>query len=238
TGAAGASATGGATGAAGASATGGATGAAGASATGGTTGAAGASATGGTTGAAGASATGGTTGAAGASATGGMTGAAGAQGNLGDSTACNTCVFNGNANGICGIISTSNGGNSPADTACDGLTGADKQTCLDLLFCLQGKACQAAIQAYPRTADFDESKIGFDNPLPCLCGSLDRNTCIGSNTAAWNGVCAQFFRNGSAGGDVTGNDTNNDVPEGLAVDSFTCQIDASCGTACGIGTGP
>ena len=215
----------------GAPATGGTTG------TGGAAGAAGAPATGGVTGTGGIAATGGVTGTGGIAATGGVTGTGGTMTNIGDSVACNTCVFNQTQAQNCFNTAPDGHGNSVADTGCDVLTGTEKTNCLALLFCIQGAACQAAI--HNATADFSETGLGFDNPLPCLCGTVGHDACIGSNSGplTGNGVCLQQFLTASDG-DVTGNFTNFNIAEGLAVNLTECDVDGACQSACGLGTNP
>jgi hypothetical protein len=226
--------TGGTTGAAGAPATGGVMGTGGVA---GTTGAAGAPATGGVMGTGGIVATGGVMGTGGIVATGGVMGTGGTTPPPGDSVACNTCVFNQTQAGTCFNTAPDNHGNSAADTGCDVLTGTEKTNCLALLFCIQGAACQNAIHS--ATADFSESVLGFDNPLPCLCGTVGHDACIGSNSGplTGGGVCLQQFI-AASDGDLTGNFTNFDVAEGLAVNVSECDVDGACQSACGLGTGP
>ena len=241
----GTSSTGGTTGTGGTPATGGATGTGGTPATGGTTGAAGAPATGGTTGTGGTPATGGTTGTGGAPATGGTTGTGGTAIIGNDTVACRTCELQGVQAQDCFNTSPTGQGTTVANFGCEGLPAAQVAACQTALYCLQGQACQAAIAS--ADASFKESALGFDSPLPCLCGTAfvtDANgtahdKCVVA-TSGFNGPCAAALAAADNGGTVTGNFTNNQVAEGVAVNLMSCDIDHPCTSAatCGVGTGP
>ena len=216
------------------------------SSTGGTTGAAGAPATGGVGGTAGANGTGGVagsigTGVAGPNGTGGVagsngTGVAGSNGSGGSASpsavvACVSCEFSGTGAGNCFNTSKTGLGATTANFGCNGFTGSDLTNCLALQDCLSSSACQTAIST--ATADYGESQVGNDSPLPCLCGNVAQATCLASTT--WTGVCAPQFVAAAAGGSVLSLFTSTDSPEGVAANLFTCDIDNPCSSQCSVG---
>jgi hypothetical protein len=229
-----------ATGAAGATGTGG-----GVAGTTGTGGVAGTTGTGG--GVAGATGTGGVAGTTGTGGVAGTTGAGGAGGMSvpqGDSVACRTCELAGFNAMNCFNTSPPGAGSSVSNFGCEGFTGANLTACQNLLFCLQGQACLAAIQA--ADVSFSEANLGFDSPLPCLCGTAFNGAspsaqaaCV-TATSGFNGVCATQFLAADLGGSVTGNFTNPNAPEAVAVNLFSCDIDNPCtdATTCAVGTLP
>ena len=162
----------------------------------------------------------------------------------GDSVACRTCEQTGVTQGNCFNTSVPSHGATVADFGCESFTGAALTACQNLLFCLQGQACQAAILA--ADASFSEAGLGNDSPLPCLCGTAFNGASPSASAACvtassgWNGPCAAQFLAADAGGSVTGNYTNNNTPEAVAVNLFTCDIDQPCTSAstCAIGTLP
>jgi hypothetical protein len=196
----------------------------------------GASATGGTTGAAGAPATGGTPGTGGVVATGGTPGTGGSTV---DPVACASCEFNDSANFCSGTTSSGNL-DTVADFGCNSLTGNDVTTCQNLVMCLRGTACQAAITG--ATPDYAEAGSNFDDPHPCLCGNVSLVTCLGATT--WTGPCQAQYVAAANGGSVFNNFGNQASPVGLANNLMTCDVDSTvpsnglqtCGTSCGLNT--
>jgi hypothetical protein len=178
-------------------------------------------------------------------ATGGTTGTGGTPVVQGDSVACRTCELQGTTAGDCFNTSPTGQGTTAANFGCEGLTGAAQTACQNLLFCLQGQACQAAIHS--ADASFSEAALGFDQPLPCLCGtafvtdasSTAHDKCV-TATSGFNGVCASLFAAAANGGSVTGNFTNNQIAEGVAVNLMSCDIDHPCTSAatCAVGSLP
>ncbi len=194
-------------------------------------GAAGAPGTGGTVatggvggGAAGAPGTGGTV------ATGGTVGTGG-SGSPSAAAACTTCEFSGTSAGNCFNDSKTGLGSAQADFGCQGFTGTDLTNCLALQDCLSSTACQTAIAT--ASADYGEAGVGNDSPLPCLCGNVTQATCLASSS--WTGVCAPQFVAAANGGSVLSLYTSTDVPEGVAVNLFTCDIDNPCSAQCSVG---
>jgi hypothetical protein len=216
---------------------GGAPGTGGTPATGGTPGTGGTPATGGTTGAAGAPATGGTTGAAGAPATGGTTGTGGSASNP---LACSTCEFNASQS-FCSGTTVSGNLDTVTDFGCNSLTSAtDVTNCQALVQCLRSTACQTAITT--ATPDYAEAGSNFDDPHPCLCGSVSLVTCLGQTT--WTGPCAAQYVAAANGGNVLNNLGNMASPIGISNNLMTCDVDttvaanglSSCASSCGLNT--
>jgi hypothetical protein len=205
---------------------GGSTGAGGVVGAGGTTGAGG-QGTGGVVGAGG-QGTGGVVGAGGSTGTGGTSGGGATTG---QSAACTSCELNGTNNGVCFNTSGTNLGTSAANFGCQGLTGTAQSSCFALLACLRGPACQTAIAS--ASADYGESGVGNDDATPCLCGSIAKATCL--TQSSWTGVCAPQFVTAAAGGSVLNLFFSTDSPIGVANNDFTCDIDNTCGSACGVG---
>ena len=179
-------------------------------------------------------------GAAGAGGTG--TGGTGTGGSIdnGGSLACRTCELQGTQAGDCFNTSPAGQGTSVANYGCEGLPAAQLASCQTLLFCLQGQACQAAIAA--ADVSFSEAALGNDSPLPCLCGtafvtdaSSSAHDKCATATSGFNGPCASLFAAAANGGSVTGNFTNNQIAEGVAVNLMSCDIDHPCITQCGVG---
>jgi hypothetical protein len=201
--------------------------------TGGTAGgAAGAPATGGVVG------TGGTAGgAAGAPATGGVVGTGGSSVSA---TACASCEFNDSQN-FCSGTTVSGNLDTTADFGCNSLTSAtDITNCQNLVQCLRSTACQTAITT--ATSDYAESGSNFDDPHPCLCGSVSLTSCLGATT--WTGPCATQYVAAANGGSVLNNYGNSASPIGLANNLMTCDVDSqvasnglqTCGASCGLNT--
>ena len=229
----------------------GATGAAGSTtgAAGATTGAAGATgAAGSTTGAAGS-----TTGAAGSTtgAAGSTTGAAGTVGQ--QNNACTMCEESNTVAGNCFNTTTPTGDPSQfTQFGCNGFTGAALTACLNLLSCLETPACTSAIAS--ASGDYGEAQVGNDDPLPCLCGSITKGSCLGllgqaESTLA--GVCAVQYRAAAASvstscitpSPVTGQPGapgtvgcvsvlqatyDPSTPLGVPSNLLTCNVDNSC----------
>jgi hypothetical protein len=191
----------------------------------------------GTGGVAGAPATGGVVGTGGVVATGGIVGTGGTT-----VSACTTCEFNDSAPPLSFCAGTTI---APATTTisvfgCDGFTAAaDKATCNALANCLRGAACQAAIHS--ATPDYQEAASSFDDPHPCLCGSVSLASCLGATT--FTGVCAAQYAAAANGGSVLNNYGNNALPIGIANNLMTCDVDSTnadnglqnCGSACSLG---
>jgi len=127
---------------------------------------------------------------------------------------------------------------------CDGFTGANRTNCLAIAACLRGAACKAAIAA--ATPDYQEAALNFDDPHPCLCGSVSLNTCTGLST--FTGVCAPEYAAAATALGTTVASAFSDITTPLAIANnvFSCDIDSSvagsgtpaCGSICGVGTGP
>ncbi len=106
--------------------------------------------------------------------------------------------------------------------------------------CLRSTACQTAITT--ATSDYAESGSNFDDPHPCLCGSVSLAACLGATT--WTGPCATQYVAAAAGGSVLNNYGNSASPIGLANNLMTCDVDSqvasnslqTCGASCGLNT--
>jgi hypothetical protein len=229
----------GATGAAGTGAAG--TGAAGTGAAG--TGAAGTGAAG--TGAAGTGAAG--TGAAGTGAAG--TGAAGTGAAGSGITACTQCEFDNTNAGNC--FNTGGDGTDINTFACNAFSGPQKQACLDLLTCLRGSACHAAIMGADASYNEPTQSTPFDDPFPCLCGATTpKGACTVSaeKGGTLNGVCLAAYHAAALSNSTTCNGTAttttnwgdpgcvsavgalNDPaqPSGVPTNLYTCDVDSPC----------
>ena len=173
----------------------------------------------------------------------GGTGTGGMVGIGNDTVACRTCELAGTQAGDCFNTSPTGQGTSVANYGCEGVPAAQLAACQTLLYCLQGQACQAAIAA--ADPSFSEATLGNDSPLPCLCGtafvtdsaSSAHDKCV-TATSGFNGACAAAFVAAANGGSVTGNFTNNQLAEGVAVNLLSCDIDHPCTSECLVGTGP
>jgi len=177
--------------------------------------------------------------------TGGTTGTGGSASIGNDTVACRTCELQGVTAGDCFNTSPTGQGTSVANFGCEGLPAASVASCQTLLYCLQGQACKTSIAS--ADASFSEAALLNDSPLPCLCGTAfvtdstgtAHDKCV-TATTGFNGPCAAAYAAAANGGSVTGNFTNNQIAEGVAVNLFTCDIDHPCTSTatCAVGTGP
>jgi hypothetical protein len=208
-----------------------------------TTGTAGAG--GGTAGAGGSSAgaggssagAGGSSAGAGGSSAGAGGGSAGAGGSSGVIT-CTQCEMLG-TQGATAMYQTSVGtpkcnntsvpGTSLTDMihfGCGGFTGPALTACQNLLSCLEGPTC-AGPTGFAHTVStargYGEAAVNFSDPLPCLCGNINKGTCLGDTGGLPSGVTDT---NGDVG--PTGEYTLN----GVCANQYRAAA-ASISTTCG-----
>jgi len=157
-------------------------------------------------------------------------------------SACTTCEFNDSAPPLsfCAGTTVAPSVTTISAFGCDGFTAAaDKASCNALAACLRGAACQAAIHS--ATSDYAEAGSNFDDPHPCLCGSVSLATCLGAST--FTGVCQAQYVAASNGGSPLNNFGNNALPIGIANNLMTCDVDSTvsdnglqnCGASCSLG---
>jgi hypothetical protein len=96
---------------------------------------------------------------------------------------------------------------------CDGFTGAAKTSCLALLSCIRATHC-----------------LAFDDPTPCLCGSLSPATCVTQGAPANAPCAAQYAAAAAAGfpGTVFSQFADPTTPVGIADNLASCDVDAVC----------
>jgi hypothetical protein len=126
---------------------------------------------------------------------------------------------------------------------CDGFAGSNLQLCNDLQTCLDSAACVAQVNA---AVVNDPSDYPYtDEATACLCGigptaanpsGQTKTQCLGGPpTTGWAGVCqAQFAAAAFGAANVPGHLFDRAEPIGIAVNLFTCDVDAQCIPASGL----
>jgi hypothetical protein len=103
------------------------------------------------------------------------------------------------------------GTTDPAKFGCDGFPPADQARCKTLLSCLRVNHCAQG-----------------DDTVTCLCGPLDRETCISKPIESLPGPCRDQYIAAASGGNVLTLWGSTDSPIGVANNLYSCDLDAPC----------
>ena len=200
--------------------------------------------TGGVVGTGGVTATGGVVGTGGVVATGGVVGTGGVMGTGGTSPLACEEAGAATLTECFGTSPTQADGQTPlGGFGCGAFPAAQAATCQAFQACLDSAACVAQVNAAVAN---DPSDYPYnDDATPCLCGigptaanpsGQTKAQCLGGPPATgWAGVCqAQFAAAAGGAANVAGHFFDRSEPIGIAVNLFTCDIDAACIPASGI----
>jgi hypothetical protein len=103
---------------------------------------------------------------------------------------------------------------------CNSFTGTALANCNALLACVRGQSPAGSCR-------------NGDDPTPCLCGTLDPNTCVTSGAPA-TAPCAAQYAAAAMGfpGTVFTQFFDPTTPVGIADNLLTCDVDQPCLTQC------
>jgi hypothetical protein len=103
------------------------------------------------------------------------------------------------------------GTNDPTKFGCDGFPSGERARCKALLACLKAKKC-----------------ANGEDPTPCLCGSLDPQTCGSKPVHSLPGACRDEYIAAVGGADLYTLFFSTDSPVGVANNLFACDVSTPC----------